>query len=163
MSHDNFDEFNDVRRKTRGCFGGDAWDEHESCKSQLGPRGLTTEMPCGGCGAPKQLLIDWGELVAIRCHVSPARAYGAGASDWVQVHPRLVAQAGAQGEHWSPYNSLCGRCQKPLEMLLSPAEASAHVTNGIRSGWLHPQQEQQLGTACVRAGGWVPKQGQPRR
>lgn len=160
---DQFDQFADVKAKSFGIFASgmgavdDALKEHTRVNSRLVDRGMLAELPCSGCGKPKQMIVEWAELVAIRCGISPYDAFSAHpqlqpyASQWRRATARDMRELAPnqQGEHWVTQGINCGKCGVPIEMMLSPDECSVALTHAKRQNMISKEWEQGVGNWCL--------------
>ena len=158
MSGDTYDKFGDVIQQSEqasslsGGTLGDGLGSFDKAPYQIVPKGVLVEMQCRGCGRSKHMTVEWPELVAIRCNVSPHVPYS-------QV-PQLAAYAAvwrpaqAQSEAaWVPEGSLCNWCQTPVQPLFEVADCARHIAGGKERGFLSQQDEVQLGNICMAAKG----------
>jgi hypothetical protein len=152
---DTFDKFGDVIQGSEGIFAGgmgsidDGLKKFDSASHQMRADGVLVEMQCRGCGRPKHMLVEWPEIIAIRCGVSPHQAYGnigelaRFASSW--------RPAQAQSEpHWVPDGATCNRCGTPVQPMFSVAECYRLIAKAKSQGLLRESDEVQLGQICTR-------------
>lgn len=160
MSND-YDEFQDVRDANRGIFSDglgaidDGFRAHNRVNYSLSQEGLVCELPCGGCGLPYQMMVEWPELVALRVGISPYHAYGAvpqwrqWAAPWSLAPERRVQEAGGRGTYWMTEGLKC-KCGAMIEVMVSPEEATSYLRKARSKNWLSKQDELALGTHCTR-------------
>lgn len=161
---DEFDQFADVKANTFGIFADglgsvdDALRAHTRTNSQLVDSGMLAELPCSGCGKPKQLVVEWAELIALRCDISPYDAFGGHpqlgqyASRWRRASPRDLAELhpNKQGDHWVTEGVVCGKCGVPIEIMVSPDECSIALTQAKRRKLITQNWEQGVGNWCLQ-------------
>lgn len=153
---DNFDKFGDVIQDSEGIFAGgmgaidDGLKKFDSASYQVRSDGVLVEMQCRGCGRPKHMLVEWPEIVAIRCNVSPHAAYGNVGQ--LQRFASVWRPAQAQSEpSWVPEGTACNWCQQLVQPVFSVAECYRLVLKAKESRSLSEQDEVQLGNLCMAA------------
>jgi hypothetical protein len=153
-----FDGFNDVIEGTTGVLGGAGIQAYEQVRRQYTAQGLRVEVHCASCGYPRHLDVSWPELIAIKCDINPAAAYGRQqnlrqfADDWAST-----AQQSGRGVSyaWYPSGLRC-RCSADFKRpLISPSECESHLSEMRRMGAMPRQTEGQLMQHCMamRGGG----------
>ncbi len=158
MSGDNFDKFGDVIQQSEqtsslaGGAMGDGLGSFDKAPYQLRPDGVLVEMQCRGCGRPKHMTVEWPEIVAIRCNVSPHVPYRQvpQLSRYASVWRPARAQAEAA---WVPEGSNCNWCQTPVQPIFSVSECYRLIAKAKEQGALSEQDEVQLGNICMAAKG----------
>jgi hypothetical protein len=153
---DEYDRFGDVIQASEGIFAGgmgaidDGLKKFDSASHQVRQDGVLVEMQCRGCGRPKHMLVEWPEIVAIRCNVSPHVAYGQ--QPQLQRFASAWRPALAQSEpSWVPEGAACNWCQQLVQPVFTVAECYRLILKAKESQAISEQDEMQLGNICMSA------------
>lgn len=153
---DNFDRFGDVIQGSEGIFAGgmgaidDGLKQFDKANSEVRADGVLVEMQCRGCGRPKHLLVEWPEIIAIRCNISPHVAFSQVqelqrfASPWRLAH-------GQNEPHWVPEGASCNRCGTLVQPMFSVAECYKLIARAKQQNVLQQNDEVQIGQICEHA------------
>lgn len=140
---EDFDDFADIINNQAGVFGDTAAALDHGLKAMdtvdvaVTPAGAVLEFRCVGCGRPRQLTLDYPELVALKMRISPHMAFKSGqhVSDpttwrWVKEEHRwgLVMQ--------------CNMCPYHYAVRLGAQEPDAILSKARRAGYINPAGEQ---------------------
>ena len=126
------DEFADYQANWQGMFGegmssiDDGLCNFDRVSHAVTKLGLANEFQCRRCGAPIRLIVEWPEIIALRCNISPHVAY--------QNHPRFGSFAQNRwrkadprcGNYWVPEGLRC-KCGEPAHVLISSSECQGHL------------------------------------
>lgn len=144
----NYDSFDDVINGTGGVFDGGALADHDKAKTTPSPQGVEVTVACRKCGAPAELMCEYGELIAVAHDVSPQAAYGA---QYGSVVREPVAWKFSEGnDAWYP-DVPCARCRGFMAPMFSPTEARDHVVRAKARGWLDERSVGRLSQAAMAA------------
>ncbi len=161
MTGGDYDRFGDYINDEQGIFSpgtgavGDGLSKFDGLVFTVrGPgNGLLAhvlvEMACRRCGQPRQVMVEWPEIVAIRVGISPFEAFRSVpslsrfASNW-----RVTDLPGEV--YWYPEEVRCG-CGGFLQPLFTPRECAKHLVDMARKNWLNQQDEKQVGNMCFAA------------
>jgi len=137
----SYDSFGDVVSGHQGIFdglGGQALKTHDSVHSEVTLAGLVLEFYCHGCGKPRQLVVEYPELVALKYGVNPAVAFR-GRSDILEtpINWRFVAKENS----WRP-DMTCDGCDFHLFVRIAPSEPGKYIESARQRGFLRPEKEQ---------------------
>jgi hypothetical protein len=139
----SYDSFGDVVTGHQGIFdgfGGQALKTHDSVHSEITPDGLVLEFYCHGCGKPRQMVVEYPELVALKYGVNPAVAFQGQTKILAQpVNWRFIAKENS----WRP-DMTCDGCDFHLFVRIAPGEPAKQIEAARQRGFLNPQVEQQL-------------------
>lgn len=130
MSDDNYDQFGDIVHKETGIFGLDtagmnnALHKHETPQTVVMPDGVHVTFDCPVCGKPREITVEWAEVVCLSKNVSP-HSMIQGMTPWAFT---------AQG--WCPVGVNCSACALPTELriYITQQEALGHVRTGESQG-----------------------------
>lgn len=120
MSKEDFNDVQELRNKSLGVLGGEGADFLEKVKTETSPAGIESTCPCGQCGRPQVITVEWPEAVVGSMALMPP--------NW--EHDQ---QSG------SIYPNVgCGSCRYQLKLLFSPQELKRLVKQGIDQGDVNP-------------------------
>ncbi|MDD5007591.1 MAG: hypothetical protein PHC68_04200 [Syntrophorhabdaceae bacterium] len=146
----NYDGFGDIVSGHQGIFdglGGQALKTHDSVHSEVTKDGLVLEFYCHGCGKPRQLVVEYPELIALRYGVNPAVAFrGQTRILATPINWRFVSEENA----WKP-DMTCDGCAFHLFVRIAPSEPQKYLEAARQKGLLAPQYEQQLSQIASQA------------
>ena len=146
----NYDGFGDVVSGHQGIFegmGGQALKVHDSVHGEVTAEGLVLEFYCQGCGKPRQMVVEYSELIALKYGVNPAIAFqGQTKVLSSPINWRFVAKENA----WRP-DMTCDGCDFHLFVRIAPGEPAKHIEAARQRGFLNPAVEQQLSQIASQA------------
>ena len=158
-----YDAFGDVVSAADGIFGSEALRSHDSVKHKVTANGLLLEFYCQGCGEPKQLMIEFAELIAMRYGINPIRAFlgyegvVGSPTDWKFV---------GEEDSWRP-ELKCPKCQFWVPLRIARTEPERHLSAARARGFLSAQAEQKISAiasgAAQQLKGMAQTQGMGRR
>jgi hypothetical protein len=151
---ENHDKFLDYQAEWQGLFSdgngamGDGLCSYDKVVHQVVQSGLANEFQCRNCGAPIRLVVEWPEIIAIRCGISPHLAYQGNhrfssfaQNKWRKADKRC-------GDYWVPEGIKCNKCGKEVYVLLSSGECAAHINKGKQKSVV-PAYERELGAYAL--------------
>lgn len=121
MSKEDFNDVQELRTKSLGVLGGEGAEFLEKVKTETTPAGIESTCPCGQCGRPQIITIEWREAVIGSLHLMP--------ENW--NHDEQTGNIYA--------NVGCGSCRYQLKLLFSPQELKRYVAQGIQEGVVSPR------------------------
>lgn len=112
----DFDDVQELRNGSLGVLGGEGADFLEKVKTETTPAGIESTCPCGQCGRPQIITVEWPEAVVGSMALIPR--------NWELDTPTnsIFANVG------------CGSCRYQLKLLFSPQELKRLVLQGIQQG-----------------------------
>ena len=139
---DKYDQFSDIVQSQAGIFGRDAaamengLHAHDSVQTSVMQDGVHVSMSCRKCGNPRDVTIEWPELIAIKYQISPHEAYRG-----AQVNFHVVPwQYSPRQDGWYPLLQ-CQGCGEYTSPIVTPHEAEAHLQTARMRGWFRQQDE----------------------
>lgn len=153
---DRFDQFNDIIGDCSGIFSDgkgcvdDGLKRFDKLVWEVSPSGVVVEMACRSCGRPRQLSVEWPELVALRCNVSPYDAF-ARSPQLAQFASRWRVAASPGSVVWVPEGMRCSQCGNDIAPQFDPNECARILGEMKRRGWLSQQDEVSVGNLCMQA------------
>jgi hypothetical protein len=151
----DYDHFDDIINSREGIFApglgavDDGLKRFDSIESDVTSQGLIIEMACRQCGRPKQLLVEWPEMVALKCMVSPSDAFRTVPALARFASPWRIARV-PRGIYWVPEDTKCVHCGGVVQPLVGPDECGRYLAEMRQRGWLNPDDEKRVGTHCLR-------------
>lgn len=112
----DFDDVQELRNGSLGVLGGEGADFLEKVKTEIKPEGIVSVCPCGQCGRPQAITVEWPEAVVGSLSLMPP--------NWGhdEQSGNIYANVG------------CGSCRYQLKLLFSPQELKRHIMTGINQG-----------------------------
>lgn len=120
MSKEDFNDVQELRNKSLGVLGGEGADFLEKVKTETTPAGIESTCPCGQCGRPQVITVEWPEAVIGSMSLMPPNWEHDQQSG--QIYPNVG----------------CGSCRYQLKLLFSPQELKRLVKQGIDQGDVNP-------------------------
>lgn len=130
-----FDDVQELRQNSLGVLGGEGADFLEKVKTEIGRPGITSTAPCGQCGRPQQITVEWPEAVIGSLALMPPNWQLDQTSG--QIYPNIG----------------CGSCQYQLKLLFSPQELKRYVLAGVAEGQVPRAQVDQWAAQAQQAAG----------
>jgi hypothetical protein len=131
----DFDDVQELRNGSLGVLGGEGSDFLEKVKTEVKPEGIVSTCPCGQCGRPQEITVEWPEAVVGSLKLL--------APNWNFDEPsgNIYANVG------------CGSCNYQLKLLFSPNELKRHIMTAIQQGDVNPQDIARLVADTKQAAG----------
>lgn len=123
-----------------GIFENSALSEHDAVVHRVRRDGVALEFACRGCAVPKEVVLEWPEVIALKYGIDPALAFRANPN--VIAHPTHF-QYNAEEGGWVP-DIRCPSCNFGLAVVVAPDEPERWLASARRSNAISPQAEQQL-------------------
>lgn len=113
---DFFSDVQELKDNSLGVLGGEGAEFLEKVKTEIDRKGITSTCPCGQCGRPQQITVEWPEAVIGSLALLPP--------GWELDNQSRQIYA----------NIGCGSCQYQLKLLFSPQELKRYVIAGVAEG-----------------------------
>ena len=117
----DFDDVQEIRNGSLGVLGGEGAEFLEKVKTGTSPQGIVSVCPCGQCGRPQEITVEWPEAVIGSLSLMPP--------NWQHDEQSggIYANVG------------CGSCHYQLKLLFSPQELKRYVHQAVQEGDVSPQ------------------------
>lgn len=112
----DFDDVQELRNGSLGVLGGEGAEFLEKVKTEVRPEGIVSTCPCGQCGRPQEITVEWPEAVIGSLSLMPP------GWDHDPQSGNIFANVG------------CGSCRYQLKLLFSPQELKRHILTAINQG-----------------------------
>lgn len=116
----DFDDVQELRTGSLGVLGGEGADFLEKVKTETTPEGIVSTCPCGQCGRPQVITVEWPEAVV-------------GSLGFMPPNWEHDQRSGAIFP-----NVPCGSCRYQLPLLFTPQELKRLVHSGVQAGDVDP-------------------------
>jgi len=123
-----------------GIFENSALGEHDTVVHRVRRDGVALEFACRGCAVPKEVVLEWPEVIALKYGIDPALAFRNNTN--VLSNPTHFQFKSEEGG-WVP-DLRCPSCDFALAVVVGPDEPERWLASARRSGAINPQSEQQL-------------------
>jgi hypothetical protein len=124
-----------------GIFENSALGEHDAVVHRVRRDGVALEFACRGCATPKEFVLEWPEVIALKYGIDPALAFRAHQNVIVRpTHFEFKADDGG----WVPVDDRCPTCNFVYAVVVGPDEPERWLASARRSGAINPQTELQL-------------------
>ena len=141
MSNRNafFDDVQELRNESLGVLGGEGAAYLEKVKTEVTPAGIVSQCPCGQCGKPNIITVEWPEAIVGSQKLKPR--------DW-----ELDTDKSSGKVSIFP-NVPCATCHYQLKLLFTPQELSRLIDTGIRQGDINGAWAQSYAAQVVQQAG----------
>ncbi len=112
----DFDDVQELRNESLGVLGGEGAEFLEKVKTTTTPQGVVSVCPCGQCGRPQEITVEWPEAIIGSLALMPP------GWDHDEQSGGIYANVG------------CGSCRYQLKLLFSPQELKRLVNQGVSDG-----------------------------
>jgi hypothetical protein len=121
MSKEDFNDVQELRTKSLGVLGGEGADFLEKVTTQTTPAGIESKAPCGQCGRPQIITVEWPEAVVGSLSLMPPNW------EYDQQSASIYPNVG------------CASCRYQMKLLFTPQELKRLVKQAIDQGEVNPQ------------------------
>jgi len=129
-----------------GIFENSALGEHDTVVHRVRKDGVALEFACRGCAVPKEVVLEWPEVIALKYGIDPALAFRSQQNIITRpTHFEFKADEGG----WVP-ELRCPTCDFALAVVVGPDEPERWLASARRSNAVSPQLEQQLSNYVAR-------------
>jgi hypothetical protein len=123
-----------------GIFDNSAIDEHDQVTHKIRRDGVALTFACRGCATPKELVVEWPEIIALKYGIDPALAY--------RNMPNIVSSPtryewSSEESGWMP-DLQCKKCEWRLAVVIAPDEPERWLSAGRRTGVVSQASEQKI-------------------
>lgn len=124
MAKHDFDDVQELRNSSLGVLGGEGADFLEKTKTETTANGIETKCPCGSCGKPNIITVNYAEATTGGEGLMP--------EGW---------EFDEQSRSIFP-NVGCASCRYQLKLLFTTKELKRLVMQAISEGVVDPRQVQ---------------------
>lgn len=123
-----------------GIFDNSALGDHDTVVHHVRREGVALQFACRGCTTPKELTIEWPEVISLKYGIDPSIAF--------RNQPNVIGNPTKYTFHaedggWIP-DLDCPGCGFRYAIVVGPDEPERWLATARRSGVLSHQMEQQL-------------------